>query len=195
MKKDMLLIIVDGLDGVGKDTHAQLIKKRYEDKGKKVIIRSHPEADNFYGRKTKKSLLGRGKRNRIKASVFYALDVIYSLKNYYMKGGCDVLIMVRYLMGTAYLPSKLATVAYNVFVKFVPLSEYMFFLDAPPDELLKRLQKRKKREMFETRGALVKVRKRALALAQGWHIIDTNQSIEKTYSSIEKILKKLDKER
>ena len=54
----MRLIIIDGLDGVGKDTHAKLIKDRYEQMGENVIIRSHPEADNFFGKKTKEALLG-----------------------------------------------------------------------------------------------------------------------------------------
>jgi dTMP kinase len=50
----MRLIIVDGLDGVGKDTHAKLIKDRYEKLGDRVVIRSHPSNDNFFGRKAKK---------------------------------------------------------------------------------------------------------------------------------------------
>ena len=90
----MRLIIVDGLDGVGKDTHAQLIKKRYEKKGESVIIRSHPESDNFYGQKTKKALLGKGKINRLIASVFYALDVLRSLRRYYHKPEYDTLIYI-----------------------------------------------------------------------------------------------------
>jgi dTMP kinase len=58
------LIIVDGLDGVGKDTHARLIRDRYKKKGELVVVRSHPESDNFYGRTAKKALLGEGKINR-----------------------------------------------------------------------------------------------------------------------------------
>jgi dTMP kinase len=154
----MRLIIVDGLDGVGKDTHATLIKQWYENKGMKVLLRSHPESDNFYGRKAKKALLGTGKRNRIKASLFYALDVLHSLKQYYRKGDYDVLIMVRYLMGTAYLPDRLATLAYTFFEHLVPTSDAMFFLDASPKELLHRIQKRSETEMFETREELIKVR-------------------------------------
>ena len=50
----MRLIIVDGLDGVGKDTHAQRIKDRYEKIGGRVVIRSHPSDDSFFGRKAKK---------------------------------------------------------------------------------------------------------------------------------------------
>ena len=39
----MRLIIVDGLDGVGKDTHAQLIKERYEKNGyrDKSLLQDH----------------------------------------------------------------------------------------------------------------------------------------------------------
>lgn len=188
----MRLIIVDGLDGVGKDTHARLIRERYEKKGEKVIIRSHPESDNFYGMRAKKALLGAGKINRLEASVFYALDVLRSLRRYYRQPNCDTLIMVRYLMGTAYLPRGLASLAYRVFEKYVPTSDYMFFLDASPDDLLERIKTRKQIEMFETYEALVKVRKRALDLVKGWHIIDTVHPIEVTYSHIEKILNDLD---
>ena len=66
----MRYIIIDGLDGVGKDTHAHLIKDFYLKKGEKVVIRSHPESDNFFGRKAKKALLGKGKIDKIKAAVF-----------------------------------------------------------------------------------------------------------------------------
>ncbi len=189
----MQLIIVDGLDGVGKDTHAKLIKDRYEKKGKIVIIRSHPESDNFYGWKTKKALLGKGKINRLIASVFFAFDVLRSLRQYYREPQCDTLIMVRYLMATAYLPKGLSQFAYGVFERFVPISEYMFFLDAEPEELLERIKRRKEREMFETYKELVKVRKKAIDLARGWYIIDTAQPVEKTFACIEDVLNLLDK--
>ncbi len=188
----MRLIIVDGLDGVGKDTHARLIKERYEKKGENVIIRSHPESDNFYGMKSKKALLGKGKINRLVASVFYALDVLRSLRRYYREPRCDTLILVRYLMGTAYLPMGLAQFAYGVFERFVPTSDYMFFLDASPKELLERINIRKEKEMFETYDELVRVREKAINMARGWYIIDTAQPIEDTFSCIEDVLDLLD---
>jgi dTMP kinase len=189
----MRLIIVDGLDGVGKDTHAQLIKERYEKKGEKVIVRSHPQSDNFYGRTAKKALLGQGKINRLKASMFYALDVMYSLRKYYRKPTCDTLIMVRYLMGTAYLPRRLTRTGYRFFEKLVPTSQYMFFLDATPEELLERIKLRSETEMFETQEAFLKVRAKALDLADGWYIVNTGQSIQETYQAIEKVLDELDR--
>jgi dTMP kinase len=188
----MRLIIVDGLDGVGKDTHARLIKQRYEKIGEKVIIRSHPESDNFFGIKTKKALLGKGKINRLKASVFYAFDVLRSIRLYYRKPSHDTIIFVRYLMGIAYLPKVSGKVAYKVFEKLVPTSKYMFFLDASPKMLIDRIKQREEKEMFETYKALVIVRKKTLDLAKDWNIIDTSQSIEETYSQIENILDKLD---
>lgn len=184
----MRLIIVDGLDGVGKDTHARLIKDFYKAKGESVKIRSHPESDNFYGKVAKRSLLGSGKINQLKASMFYAIDVLESLRLYYRPMKYDTLIIVRYLMGTAYLPSSLAGFAYHLFEKFVPTSDCMFFLDADPNELLDRIKRRNEVEMFETYDALVKVRKKALGLAKDWHIIDTSGSIEDTFSQIRRVL-------
>ena len=189
----MRLIIIDGLDGVGKDTQAQLIKKRYEKLGKKVIIRSHPESDNFFGRKTKKALLGKGKINKLKASFFYMMDVLRSIKKYYRKKNADTLIMVRYLVGTAYLPKKFADIAYKFFENFVPTSEYMFFLDATPEILLKHVENRKQKEMFETLEEFEIVRKKALYLVRKWNIIDISGSIDNSFSKIKNILDKLDK--
>lgn len=188
----MRLIIVDGLDGVGKDTHAKLIKDRYEEMGEKVALRSHPESDNFFGKKAKKALLGKGKINKLKASVFYMVDVLRSIRKYYEKKEYDTLIMVRYLMGTAYLPQRLAKIAYDLFENFVPTSDYMFFLDASPTKLLKRFEERDELEMFETLDELVKVRKKALLLAESWNIIDTTGTVEATFSHIENVLEKID---
>lgn len=188
----MRLIIIDGLDGVGKDTHARLIKDRYEKLGENVVIRSHPESDNFFGKKTKEALLGKGGINRLKASIFYMMDVIRSINRYYRRKDVDTLIIVRYLIGTAYLPGKLANIAYSFFENFVPTSDYMFFLDSPPEELVKRVKLRKEKEMFETYEKLEKVRNKSLILVKNWNIIDTTGSIDETFSKIEDILKNFD---
>lgn len=188
----MRLIIVDGLDGVGKDTHALLIKKKYEKKGEKVVVRSHPESDNYFGKKAKVALLGKGKVNKLKASVFYMFDVLRSVRKYYRQKDIDTLVMTRYLVGTAYLPTGLAKIAYSFFYGFVPTSKYMFFLDASPEELLDRIETREEKEMFETIKELVKVRKKALMLVKDWIIIDTSCSIEDTFFKINKDLDRLD---
>ena len=189
----MRLIIIDGLDGVGKDTQARLIKTRYEKKGDLVTLRTHPAVDSYFGKKAKEALLGKGKIKKLEASVFYMLDILRSIKKYYRKKDIDTLIMVRYLVGTAYLPSSLAKIAYSFFENFVPVSEYMFFLDASPDVMVKRMEGRKEKEMFETLSELEKVRNKALFLVKKWDIIDASGTIEDTYNQIEKVLVKLDK--
>ena len=188
----MRLIIVDGLDAVGKDTQAKLIYDRYHQIDNKVIIRSHPSDDNYFGRRAKESLLKKSKINKIRASIFYMFDVLRSIRKYYKAKEEGTLIMVRYLMGTAYLPKRFAKFTYKFFENFVPTSKYMFFLDAHPKELFNRVEKRNVKEIFETPEELNNVRNKALMLTENWHIIDTNQSIEDTYKKIEKILNKLD---
>jgi dTMP kinase len=188
----MRLVIVDGLDAVGKDTHGRLIAKYYEDKGEKVIIRSHPTNDSFFGRKTKKALLNEGKVSKIKASIFYMFDVLFSIRRYYNSKNNYTLIMVRYLMGTAYLPRRIVKYGYNFFEHFVPTSKYMFFLDASTESLLERVEEREEKEIFESKKELDKIRKKALLLTDKWFIIDTSGSVEDTFNKIKRTLIKLD---
>ena len=188
----MRLIIVDGLDGVGKDTQGNLIAEYYKDDGEQVVLRSHPATDNYFGRKAKKALLSTGKVNKLKASVFYMLDVLRSIRKYYNPQKKGTIIMVRYLMGTAYLPKKLVRFGYKFFEHFVPISPYMFFLDAPTEEILNRIKQRSHHEIFETYEALEKVRKKAMLLLDNWYIIDTSGTVDDTFASICLLLKEID---
>ena len=69
----------------------------------------------------------------------------------------------------------------------------MFFLDSTPKILLKRVEKRKEKEMFETLEEFENVRNKALNLVKNWNIIDITGSIDDSFSKIEKILDELDK--
>ena len=42
-------IVIDGLDGSGKDTQVNLLAEAYKKKGRDVIVRSHPCSDNKFG--------------------------------------------------------------------------------------------------------------------------------------------------
>ncbi len=192
----MRFIIIDGLDGAGKDTHARLIVEKYASKGEKVIFRSHPESDNEYGLKAKKALLGKGKLNHMKASIYYAFDVIRSLRLYHNKqksdGPIDTLIFSRYLLGVAYLPNPLGKILYKILAAILPTTTYMFFLDVTPEESLRRVSEREEHEMFENLDDLVKTREKALKLVDDWHIISTCGSIENVQNTIDAILDDID---
>jgi dTMP kinase len=118
------------------------------------------------------------------------IDVIRSILLYSWRS-YEYIIFVRYLMGTAYLPSPLDQIAYNFFVTVVPTSEHMYFLDVSPNVAERRLlENREKLEMFENIDELERTRLKALALAAGdkWMILDANEPIGNIQATIRRSL-------
>jgi len=193
----MKFIVIDGIDGSGKDTQAKFIYEKYIgdfsnfQKDKIVNLRSHPELDNSFGKISHNALLKKGKLNKIIAGIFYVLDVIRSLVLYYPKS--NVLIFSRYLLGVIYLPKPLVKPIY-VFLSFIlPTSHYMFFLDIYPKEAMKRILKRNSHESsnlqaFENEKSLEKCRKKALLITKNWKKINACKSQDEIREKIEGIL-------
>lgn len=183
-------IVIEGCDGSGKDTQARLIKEKYESEGS-VIIRSHPESDNRYGRKSKECLESSGTFKFIIATLCYGIDAIRSIIKYYKKA--DTVIIVRYTLAVAYLPNLISKPIYKIVCFLLPVSEYMFYLDISPEESLARIKKRgEEEEMFENYDALVKTRKKAEAVLYNWNVIPADEPSDIVFSKIEKILDELD---
>jgi len=181
-----MFIVIDGLDGSGKSTQAEMLCSHIEELGMTYAMRSHPSDDNYLGRQGREYLLREGSWARIMASAFYMLDVIRSVL-IYRWSKVDYVVFVRYLMGTAYLPSPLHRVAYLVFKVTMPNGDHMFFVDVTPEEAHRRIEEnRDEKEMFESLERLTKVRGRVLELAQRreWTIIDGNQFLEAIQSEI-----------
>lgn len=182
----MEFIVIEGLDASGKSTHAFKLYKFLQSQGKTVYLRVHPSIDNSFGIKTKKFLYLKGKSAHIAAAVFYMLDVIRSILLYSWRR-YDYMIFVRYLMGTAYLPSPLHRIAYYFFALIVPTPSLTFFLNISPEEAYERIQKtRTRQEMFENLKGLSRIRQKALELGSigKWIIIDTNKPIEEVEKEI-----------
>jgi dTMP kinase len=150
-----------------------------ENMRKTVCLRVHPEIDNWFGLKAHTYLYSKGKSAHFASAMFYMVDVIRSILLFSWRRA-DFIIFVRYLMGTAYLPSPLDVFAYNFFSSVVPKSNKMFFLDIGPVEAAARIAKnRKQTEMFESLNALNKVRAKALSLTRfdKWIVIDSNKPV------------------
>ncbi|MDG6220380.1 MAG: thymidylate kinase [Candidatus Thermoplasmatota archaeon] len=186
----MRLIVVDGLDGSGKDTQARKMKEWLEAHGEMVVLRSHPEDDNPWGRRAKRALKKTGKGAKLKASVYYALDVLRSVRRHCKRKKGGVVIMVRYLVGTAYLPDLPASLLYRFFHAILPTSKEMFFIDVTPEKMLERIKQRgEETEMFENLEALEQVRSRALGLIGiEWHIIDGNGTVGEVWAQMERVV-------
>lgn len=178
--------MIDGLDGCGKDTQINLLADMYEKQGKNVVVRSHPSADNYYGRKSKEALLNTGKLNHLKATVFFAFDAIRSVvKYYYMDNTIDVLIFSRYIMAVVYLPNVINTIVYRIVSFVLPTSEYMFFLDISPEESLRRIEARSEDlEMFETLEELQKARDKSKKVSYEWNVVPADGTIEEISAEI-----------
>ena len=184
----MVFVVIDGLDASGKSTQAVRLYNFLKDNGKTVYLRFHPSNDNFFGLKAKQFLYLRGKSAHSAAALFYMLDVIRSILHYSWRK-YDYVIFVRYLMGTAYLPSPLHRIAYHFFASIVPTSKFMFFLDVSPEQAYGRIQQaRKRREMFESLEELERIRRKAffLALMDKWIVIDGNKPVRDVEEEIRK---------
>jgi dTMP kinase len=168
-------IVIDGLDASGKTTQARLLASFLQSQAKTVCLRVHPSTDNFFGSRAQKFLQSNGKSAHFTSALFYMLDVLYSVLQYSWRN-YDYIIFVRYLLGTAYLPSPIDKVAYHFFATIVPKPAKLFFIDIKPEVAYERITKRTEKtfEMFEKPEALQKIRKRGLELAiiGKWLIID-----------------------
>ena len=186
----MVFIVIDGLDASGKSTQACKLYNFLVNHGRTAYLRFHPSSDNFFGVNAKRFLYLKGKTAHFAAAFFYMLDVIRSILLYSWRR-YDYLIFVRYLMGTAYLPSPFHRIAYSFFTFVVPTSNLMFFLDVKPQEGYRRIQKeRKRREMFESLRELKRIRHKALSLALmgKWTIVDASNPIKVVEKEIRKSL-------
>lgn len=181
-------MIIDGLDGSGKSTQAHLLLKKLKMQHKTVCLRVHPETDNWFGRKARIFLLAKGKSAHFASALFYMFDVIRSILLFSWRK-VDYVILVRYLIGTAYLPAPLHTVGYLFFSALVPKSDYMYFLDVTPEVAISRVKKREKTEMFETYASLKKVRVKAIALTRFdmWLTVDSKQEIDQVAYELKKV--------
>jgi dTMP kinase len=180
-------IVIEGLDAAGKTTQAHRLTRFLRSQGKTFCLRIHPSSDNFFGAHAQQFLLSSGKSAHF-ASAFLLYSVLqYSWRDY------DYIIFVRYLLGTAYLPSPIDKVAYHFFVTIVPKPEKIFFIDIKPEMAYERSSKRadKSLEMFEKPEALQKIRRKGLELASlgKWLIIDGEKPANDVELMIRNLLK------
>ena len=182
----MVFIVIDGLDASGKSTQAEMLVRHLRRMGHSVHLRIHPSDDSWAGIRARRYLLAEGKNAHFASAMFYIVDVILSVIR------CpwwvpDYVVFVRYLMGTAYLPSPLDRIAYVFFAALLPRPRHKLYLDVAPERAYRRIQEsRDRREMFESLEQLVKVgsKARRLAALHGWSIIDGNLQEEDVQSSI-----------
>ncbi len=177
---ELVFVVVEGIDASGKTTQALRLRDRLEERGCTVYARFHPAGDNWAGVRARRFLLAEGLSAHFAAAMFYIADVLMSVIRTPW-WGCDYVVYVRYLMGTAYLPFPLGAFAYHFFATILPRPRHTIFLDINPQEAHRRVALRESdREMFESQEQLEKISSRARALARSnrWTIISGTGSEE-----------------
>ena len=112
-----MLIVIDGIDGSGKQTQTKLLKDKLISDGKKVITYEFPNYSTFFGKIIRSYLDGDfGDSTKVDAkliSILYALDrfeVGSEIKNYLEKGYyvlCDRYTQSNMAYQTSKLPKEL----------------------------------------------------------------------------------------
>lgn len=185
----MRFIVVDGMDGCGKDTHADSIRKLLEAEGREVLLVSHPSS-RFSGRMSKRFLQREGAPARLFATLFFIADVLQSVR-LLKHSGEETVIFVRYLLGTAYLPRCLAPSGYVAFRNLLPRPDLAIFIDIEPQVAIRRIRARGHApEMFETPERLTAIRGIAKELVvRDWVTVDNSTDGEAPFREVEKLLR------
>lgn len=191
----MTWYVVDGMDGSGKSTVAELMKAQLESEGRKVLMITHPNDDCKAGIKASKYLHMKGKRAKLLSTYYYIKNVLHSLKiKKKVKDEYDDFIFVRYIMAVAYIPKCLNKIGYKFIAFVLPMPEVKVFVDIDPDTAMERILSRgEELEVFETKEELTKTRNKMLALTDGWIIIDNSRSYEQTVESVSWVMSELKK--
>ena len=183
-------VVVDGLDGAGKDTVAGILATLLAAEDRTVAVRSHPSS-NIFGRFTRAALLSRGKLARLAATASFGLDAMVStalLRRLVRRH--DAVVFVRYLLSAAYLPASLSQPVHDLFASFLPEADLKVYVDTRPEVAMARIRGRSaSTEMFENPAALDRVRRRAAALLDdSWFVLDNNGSFRATREQVEALL-------
>lgn len=170
----MTWYVVDGMDGSGKTTAADILRAELEGRGRRVLVMTHPNTDLRIGRLERALLQKEGKASLLVSTSLYIVDILHSLAVMRVRGGrYDDVIFVRYIMAVAYLPDGLCGKAYTVISRILPMPDVAMLVDVEPETAMSRISGRgEDLEVFETVERLGTVRGRMLGLADGWAVLD-----------------------
>ena len=155
-------IVIEGLDGSGKATQTELLRKALESKGNKVTKLTFPDYDNPSSSLVKMYLGGElGDKpsdvNAYAASAFYSVDRVASYLQFWKKDyeNDKIILADRYATSNIiYQMSKLPKEEWDSFIEFqedfeynklnVPKPDLIIYLDVEPDVSQKLLSGRYK---------------------------------------------------
>ena len=194
LMKRGFLIVIEGIDGAGKTTHARKLVRWLRKKGIRARYTFEPTRGAI-GRILEKMASKRKVDVRVEALLFAAdrIDHLNKIIKPLLEKGF-IIISDRYVHSSIAYQS--ITVGDQGWVeelnKFAEKPDLVILLDVDPETGLKRIKR--KRARFERIGILKKVREKYLELAEreGFKVINANRGVEEVFedvkSSVEKFL-------
>ncbi len=211
-------IVIEGLDGSGKATQTEILKKAFEAEGKKVKKLTFPDYDSESSALVKMYLGGEfgsnpSDVNAYAASAFYTVDRIAAYLKFWKEDyeNGTVILADRYATSNIiYQMSKLPEDEWDSFIEFqedfeynkvnVPKPDTVIYLDVEPDVSQKLLSGRysgdeSKKDLHEKNVSfLLDCRKSALYAADklGWKMVSCTEDGEmRSIEAISEDIKKL----
>lgn len=195
-------IVIEGLDGSGKATQTEILRKYLQKKGHTVTKLTFPDYDNPSSSLVKMYLGGQlgdnpADVNAYSASAFYSVDRVASYLQFWKEDyeNGNVILADRYATSNIiYQMSKLSKKKWDLFIEFqedfeynklaVPKPDLIIYLDVEPDVSQKLLSKRysgdeSKKDLHEKDvDFLLNCRKSALYAAEklGWKRISCTEN-------------------
>ncbi len=196
--KKGILITIEGIDGVGKTTHAKMLAQHLREEGHEVEQLREP-TNGFWGKKIK-NLTKHGRNVTPKEECQWFLkdrmEDVQNNINPALKNG-KIVIMDRYYYSTMAYQGALGLDVNKIKEeneKFAPKPDLVIILDVPPEIGLARITNNRKEELnyFETLEYQGKVRELFLSMGNydNVQILDGSGEITAVQEEIKKVVNK-----
>jgi dTMP kinase len=166
----MFLVAIEGVDGAGKTTQAELLRASVAATGRDVKLRSFPAYDSFMGRQIRQMLRDSAPLDARSAALWFAVDRQQALAHDPL--AADVEICNRYTLSNAVYQSSRAPEDETVYAWVlelerelgIPAPDLTFVLDVTPALVAERTAARAELDAYERQRDLQnRVRARYLA--------------------------------
>lgn len=202
------IIVIDGLDGTGKQTQSELLFKYIKDKNEKVKLIAFPRYNSSTGLIIKEYLSGKinsndgiGFNDRIRTGLLYSYDRMYnmyfirdekgnSIMDYYNNGYtiiCDRYTSSNYLFMTCGMDMS----QFSEFINTIEKIEYMhmglpepdmtIFLEMPPEKSLELIEKRGEEKDLHENLEILNKAYNSLQLYKSFLMEKSADTMKKTY--------------
>ncbi|MGC8932494.1 MAG: dTMP kinase [Candidatus Methanodesulfokora sp.] len=174
------LIALEGIDGSGTTTHSKILYERILGMGVKAFL-THEPTDGPIGMIIRDVLSGRLKAEHDVLALLFAADRLSHVHEISdLMKNCFV-ITDRYLFSSiAYQGLFLPESWVRLINSRAPLPDLAILLDIDADTAINRIKNRKKREIFEEKEKLEKIRERFLRLKDEFNmfVVDSRRPVE-----------------